>query len=158
MAIERKTAANNNGFPSTIYGGVDSADIGKLGSRVGGSGYQQEYTVEIEVEAGKPVLAADYADLMKNRLPEGYLVEASTFYCDETFDATVNVGVVQEADGAGAVAAALFTAVSPVAGTATPGVLLAPLDTILTQNYVHTIDVGAATAGKGRLVVKMVLA
>lgn len=165
MTIERKTSANNNGYPATIYGTVESTEIGKLGSRVGGSGLQKEYTVEVEVRLGDDIAATEYGNKMLSRLPTGYKVESSIFYPAVTFGGALNVGVALEADGTGADADALVA----IAAGATVGVpvaktLAAPLDAVLVADHIHTIDTsgvtGAPVAGDtlGALQVKLVYA
>lgn len=46
MSVERKTAANNNGYPTTVYGTTKVNDLAKKGAAVADSGSKQEYVAE----------------------------------------------------------------------------------------------------------------
>lgn len=156
MPIERKTAANNNGYPATVYGPTTKDEGGKFGAKIGNPSLGK-YTAEYVVSAGDLVSASDFDDNMNALLPAGYVATASRVYASETFDGVITVGVGPVGGGAGSVAAAIYTG-TPTVGTQEAGVLLAPLDEVLTQDYFAVVNATAATAGKCKVVVDFELA
>lgn len=50
MSVERKEAANNNGYPTTVYGTTKVNDLAHKGASVSDSGSGQEYIAEYVID------------------------------------------------------------------------------------------------------------
>lgn len=149
MSFQRYDNGGNNKFPLTNYGVVKGQDLSQYGAAIG-TDTQDVYKLEVVVKAGDTVTAAEFANTIASVLPTGALVTDVLVDAAETFDATINVGIAQKADGAGAVATALYVG-TPTVGTTETGIVLAPLDEVITQDYLVTVDASGATAGKAKV-------
>jgi hypothetical protein len=60
MSAERKTAANNNGYPTTVYGAPSVGALGKKGAAVADDGSKHQYVAEYVIDVTDlPATSAD---------------------------------------------------------------------------------------------------
>jgi hypothetical protein len=148
MSFERYNNGGNNKFPLTNYGTSQVQDLAQYGAALG-TDTQDVKKLEVILKGGKVVQSSEYDSSIVSVLRKGVKVESVTVDATETFDAVINVGIANKADGTGVAAAALYTG-TPTVGTSEDGILLAPLDeVVLADKFVvisTTSTVGTAKA------------
>jgi hypothetical protein len=109
MSIERKDAANNNGYPSTVYGNVAASDVTSKGSAVG-TGHGQVNTFKADYEfdfANLPSSFTSETDKGLTTIPAGAVLKAADIQISEALSGgtafTLGIsqpdGTVTDADG-----------------------------------------------------------
>lgn len=150
MSFERYDNGGNNKFPLTNYGSSSIQELSQYGAALG-TDTQDVHKVELVIKGGQIVTSTEFDSSMVTVIPAGAKIVEVTADASATFDAALNVGLANKADGTGVVAAALYTG-TPTVGTSELGILLPPADEVLTQDKFITVA-NTATEGKVKVVV-----
>lgn len=150
MSFERYNKGGNNKFPLTNYGASSIQELSQYGAALG-TDTQDVHKVELVIKGGQTVGSIEFASSVVSVIPAGAKVVSVTADASETMDGIVSVGVANKEDGTGDVPTALYTG-TPTVGTSEDGILLTPVDEVLTQDK-FIIVANAATVGKVKVVV-----
>ena len=109
MSFERKTAANNNGYPSTAYNGSKASDVNAKGLELGSTGgkdtYELVYYIDFADADAQPKTSAD--DKQIATIPAGAAIKSASVQVLSTISGGTNFalglsqpsGTVIDADG-----------------------------------------------------------
>lgn len=106
MAFERKEAANNNGYPTTLYGVAGDNALANKGASVADDGSKQEYVLEYVVDV-TDLPAQSEVDPSVQTIPAGSVVKRVDLFVKETLSGGTDIdvglnqpdGTVIDADG-----------------------------------------------------------
>src|SRR5690554_1677910 len=133
MAIERKEAANNNGYPTTVYGATVVNDMAKKGASVADDGSKQGYVAEYIIDV-TDLPSQSESDPSILTFPAGSVVSRVDLFVVEALSGGTDLDVgLAEPDGTAIDADGLVAAFTGTAAGAYAKGAGALIDTALTD-------------------------